>query len=86
MGEWTKSISLRGKLEMADGKYVFVIPLSAGGNEFIKCSEGISKVEGQNLIITIPDWMVANAGLHNGSFVDIDNRNGQFNFDAALEP
>lgn len=86
MSEWTRFTLLRGKLEMIGRDYVFIIPLAAGGQEFIKCTAGISKIEGENLIITLPEMMVAKAGFHNGSWVDIDNRNGVFTFDAALLP
>ncbi|HXB58807.1 MAG TPA: hypothetical protein VNU95_04560 [Candidatus Acidoferrales bacterium] len=86
MSHWTRFTLLRGKLEMIEKDYVFVIPLAAGGEEFIKCTAGISKIEGENLIITLPEMMVAAAGFHNGSWVDIDNRNGVFTFDAAKLP
>ena len=86
MSEWTRFTLLRGKLEMIEKDYVFIIPLAAGGDQFIECTAGISKIEGENLIITLPEMMVAQAGFHNGSLVDIDNRNGVFTFDAALEP
>ena len=86
MNEWTRFTLLRGKLEMIEKDYVFIIPLAVGGDQFVECTAGISKIEGENLIITLPEKMVAHAGFHNGSLVDIDNRNGTFTFDAALLP
>lgn len=86
MAEWIKSLSLRGSVEVVEGKFMLIIPLASGGSEFIKCSQGISKVEGEYLKITIPDWMASKIGLQDGSLVDIDNRNGQLNIDSPLMP
>jgi hypothetical protein len=86
MSEWTRFTLLRGKLEMIGKDYAFIIPLAGGGDQFVKCTAGISRIEGENLIITLPEMMVAKAGFHNGSIVDIDNRNGVFTFDAAVLP
>lgn len=64
---------------------MLIIPLSDGGSEFIKCAQGIGKVEGEYLKITIPDWMAEKMGFQDGTLVDIDNRNGTLNIDAALD-
>jgi len=40
--------SLQGPVEKIDGKLVLYVPLSAGGDQFIACSKGISEVEGSS--------------------------------------
>ncbi len=71
--------SLSGPVEKRDGTLILRIPLEAGGDQFIDCSKGISKVEGEYLIIEIPEWLSGMLRIEKGTVVSVDNRNGKFN-------
>src|SRR5580658_3189623 len=71
--------SVEGPVEFVDGRLTLVIPLAAGGCEFIQCSNGIAEVDGENLNVRIPDWMTDKLGIREGSLVQVDNKNGKFN-------
>jgi len=72
--------SLQGPVEKIDGKLVLYIPLSAGGDQFIACSKGISEEEeGQFLKVVIPEWLAGMLRVENGSLVNVDNKDGKFN-------
>ncbi len=71
--------SLQGPVEKLDGKLVLRIPLDAGGNELIQCSNGISEIEGDCLKITIPEWLAGVLRIEAGSLVSVDNKNGKCN-------
>jgi hypothetical protein len=71
--------SLRGPIEKIDGKLTLLIPLEAGGDQFIECSKGISEIEGKYLKITIPEWLSGMLRIVEGSLVSVDNENGKFN-------
>ena len=60
------------------------IPLADGGAALVACSRGISRVENDTLIVTIPDWLAEKLGLSQGSSVIVDNRNGKFNITLAV--
>jgi hypothetical protein len=75
--------SLKGPVEKVDGKLVLRIPLSAGGDQFIDCSKGISEVEGEYLKVTIPEWLAGMLRIDEGSIVSIDNENGKCNIRPA---
>ena len=72
-------VSLQGPVEKIGGKLVLRIPLSAGGEELIQCSRGISEIEDDFLKIVIPDWLAAKLAISEGSLVQVDNREGKFN-------
>jgi hypothetical protein len=71
--------SLEGPVERVDGRLTLVIPLAAGGCEFIRCTSGISEVDGEDLKIKIPDRLAVELGIREGSLVQVDNENGKFN-------
>jgi hypothetical protein len=77
--------SLQGPVEKIDGKLTLLIPLEAGGDQFIECSRGIAEVEGENLRVTIPEWLAGMLRIEEGSWVSVDNANGKFNIH-ALNP
>jgi hypothetical protein len=64
---------------MVDGKLVLRIPLSAGGDQIIDCSKGISELDGEYLKATIPEWLAGMPRIDLGSIVSIDNENGKCN-------
>jgi hypothetical protein len=71
--------SLQGPIEKIDGKLTMLIPLEAGGDQFIECSRGISEIEGKYLRITIPEWLSGTLRIEEGSLVSVNNANGKFN-------
>jgi hypothetical protein len=71
-------ISIRGPVEMRGGELALSIPLEAGGKELAPLAQKISKIEGDYLVIPIPDWLASKLKIQEGSFVDVDNKNGKF--------
>jgi hypothetical protein len=71
--------SLQGPIEKIDGKITLLIPLEAGGDQFIECSRGISEIPGEYLRITIPEWLSGMLRIDEGSVVSLDNENGKLN-------
>jgi hypothetical protein len=71
--------SLLGPVENIEGKLTLLIPLDAGGDQFIECSRGIGKVEGEYLKIVIPEWWTSKLRLEEGTLVSVNNANGKFN-------
>lgn len=71
--------SLQGPIEKIDGKLTLLIPLEAGGDQFIECSRGISEIQGEYLRITIPEWLSGMLRIDEGSVVSVNNENGKFN-------
>jgi hypothetical protein len=57
---------------------VLFIPLSAGGEELIELSRGISEVEGEFLRITIPVWLAAVLRIEEGDLVCVRKAGGMF--------
>jgi hypothetical protein len=72
-------VSLGGPVEKYDGKLQLRIPLIAGSLELSKVARGISEIEGDLLIVTIPDWLSKRLGIEEGTPVIVDNQNGKFN-------
>jgi hypothetical protein len=71
--------SLQGPVEKIDGKLTLLIPLEAGGDQFIECSKGISEIQGDFLKVTIPEWLAGMLRIDVGSVISVDNANGKFN-------
>lgn len=71
--------SLQGPVEKIENKLVLRIPLESGGRELIECSRGISEIQGDNLIITIPEWLAGMLRIEQSSLVSVDNRDGKCN-------
>ena len=71
--------SLEGPIDLVDGQLLLQIPLDAGGAAFVACARGISRVEGNELVITIPPWLAAQLQIGPGTTVQIDNSDGKFN-------
>lgn len=74
---------LEGPVESIDGRLVLRIPLSAGGAAFVECARGISRIVGEELEVTIPDWLAEKLGICEGSTVVVDNREGKFTMTPA---
>ncbi len=71
--------SVQGPVEKVDGKLTLRIPLDQGGRELIKCSRGISEIDGEYLKVTVPEWLAGALRIEEGSLVLVDNQNGKFN-------
>ena len=72
-------VSLEGPVELADGKLLLRIPLSAGGDKLAPFATGIGQLEGDYLVITIQAWLAEKLRIKDGSVVCVDNQNGKFN-------
>ena len=70
--------SLEGPGLKVNGEVVLIIPLSAGGEELMKCSRGISEVQGKFLKIVIPEWLAGMLRVEEGDLVSIHNTDGKF--------
>ena len=71
--------SLEGPVERIDGKLTLRIPLAAGGQALSQCARGISKIDGEDLQVIIPEWLATKLGIHEGNLIIVDNRDGKFN-------
>jgi hypothetical protein len=71
--------SLRGPVEKIEGKLTLLIPLEAGGDQFVECTKGIAEIHGTFLRVTIPEWLSGLLRIDEGSTVSVDNVNGKFN-------
>ena len=75
--------SLEGPIELVNGKLTLLIPLEAGGDQFVECSRGISEIQGDHLKIVIPEWLADSLRVEAGDMVSINNANGKFNITAV---
>lgn len=77
--------SLRGPVELAGGQLTLRIPLEAGGAAFVECARRIGRIDGDDFVIVIPDWLARQLGITAESTVAIDDAGGRFNV-RALPP
>jgi hypothetical protein len=78
--------TLEGPVDRVDGALVLQIPLEYGGAALADSARGISKIQGEDLIITIPDWLAEKLGITERVTVIVDNRGGKFNITLAAQP
>ena len=71
-------MSLEGPVLKVNGELVLIIPRSAGGDELMKCSRGISEVQGEFLKIVIPEWLAGMLRVEEGDLVCVHNADGKF--------
>jgi hypothetical protein len=76
-------MSLEGPVLKVNGELVLFIPLSAGGEELIELSRGISEVEGEFLKINIPVWLAAVLRIEEGDLVCVRKAGGMFRIGVA---
>jgi hypothetical protein len=76
-------MSLEGPVLKVNGELVLFIPLSAGGEELIELSRGISEVEGEFLKINIPVWLAAVLRIEEGDLVCVRKAGGMFRIGLA---
>ena len=72
-------ISLEGPLELINQKLVLIILLEAGGVELSCVASGIAHIEGDFLILTIPNLLADKLGIVEGGLLVVDNQNSKFN-------
>jgi hypothetical protein len=71
-------ISLRGPIEREGSRLVIRIPLSDGGDELHMVCHDISEIDGDDLVVPIPDWLAEKIRVGEGTMVNVDNRDGKF--------
>lgn len=71
--------SLQGPVERVGGRLALQIPLAEGGAAFVACARGIGRVQGNDLVVAIPDWLAKKLQIGDGSIVSINNAGGKFN-------
>jgi hypothetical protein len=63
-----------------------MIPLAAGGFGLRSSCRGIAEIDGDFLRITIPAWLAEKLGIHDGSWVQVDNQRDKFNIRLSTDP
>jgi hypothetical protein len=77
-------ISLRGPIEREGSRLVLRIPLDEGGGDLHLVCEQISEIDGDDLVVPIPEWLAEKIQVGEGTIVHVDNRGGKFNITKAL--
>ena len=72
-------LALEGPVERLNGRLVLRVPLNAGGETLQLVARTLSYVEGRDLVVLIPDWLVERMRLAEGSAVHVDDRWGRLN-------
>ncbi len=76
-------LSLRGPIEREEAGLVLRIPLDAGGEQLRLVCEAISQIDGNDLVIFIPDWLAEKIQVAEGTEVYVDDRDGKLNITKA---
>lgn len=76
-------VSLRGPIEREGARLVIRIPLDDGGCDLHLACQQISEIDGDDLVVPIPDWLAAKIAVAEGSIVRVDNSGGKFNITKA---
>ena len=71
--------SLRGPVDLVDGRLVLQIPMAAGGAGLVAASRGIGVVVDDYLEVTIPAWLAEQLGIREGTVVNVNNLGGKLN-------
>jgi hypothetical protein len=72
-------IFLSGPIEREAERLVLRIPLDAGGAQLRIVCEAISEIDGDDLVVPIPDWLAEKIQVGEGTMVTVDDRWGKFN-------
>jgi AbrB family looped-hinge helix DNA binding protein len=73
-----KVISLDGPVEKIGNNLMLRIPLEIGGLELLEYTRKIGKVEGDDLVIIIPEYLAEKLNISEGSMVNVNTENGKF--------
>ena len=74
----TDIVSIKGPVELIDGKLMLRIPLDAGGATLAPLARGIGDIDGEFLVVVIQPWLAEKLNIGQGSLVVVDNKNGKF--------
>ena len=77
-------ISLHGPIEREGSRLVIRIPLDLGGGDLHLVCQQISEIDGDDLVVSIPEWFAEKIQVGEGTIVHVDNRGGRFNITKAL--
>jgi hypothetical protein len=72
-----------GPIEREASGLVLRIPLDAGGDELHLVCEQISHIDGDDLVVSIPDWLAKETNLAEDTLVIVDSRDGKLNITKA---
>lgn len=72
-------LSLEGPVERLNGQLILRIPLEAGGSRLRETVCPECTVQGNDLIVPLPDWLTASIRLAEGTEVHVDDRWGKLN-------
>lgn len=76
-------ISLCGPIEREGPRLVIRIPLDQGGGDLHLVCQQISEIDGDDLVVPIPDWLAEKIQVGEGTMIYVDNRGGKFNITKA---
>lgn len=68
-----------GPIEREGSRLVIRIPLDQGGGDLHLVCQQISEIDGDDLVVPIPDWLAEKIRVGEGTMVYVDNRGGKFN-------
>ena len=73
-----KVISIEGPVEKIGNKLILRIPLEVGGLDLLEYTRKIGKVEGDDLVIIIPESLAERLNISEGSMVNVNTEDGKF--------
>ena len=73
-----KVISIEGPVEKIGNKLMLRIPLEVGGLDLLEYTRKIGKVEGDDLVIIIPESLAERLNISEGSMVNVNTEDGKF--------
>ena len=72
-------VSIQAPVESREGRLVLRIPMDAGGAKFQLVAQASSFVEGDDLVVLLPEWLAHRMQLGEGTEVHLDDRWGKLN-------
>ncbi|MGI4826775.1 MAG: hypothetical protein ACRYFU_01065 [Janthinobacterium lividum] len=71
--------SVQAPVERREDRLVLRIPMDAGGDKLQLVARASSFVEGDDLVVLLPEWLAQRMRLAEGSEVHLDDRWGKLN-------
>ncbi|MGI4829661.1 MAG: hypothetical protein ACRYFU_15915 [Janthinobacterium lividum] len=71
--------SVQAPVERREDRLVLRIPMDAGGDKLQLVARASSFVEGDDLVVLLPEWLAHRMQLGEGSEVHLDDRWGKLN-------
>lgn len=72
-------LALEGPVERYDNSLVLRVPLDCGGRQLRRIARWSSCVEGSDVLVFLPEWVVESMRLTEGTPVHVDDRWGKLN-------